>query len=88
MTLSCCEEVTGRLEDPAPGLVTSAYVLDTPHISRSAISKCLSDAARTGVADADRCWCGEQEPLGWRNFRASLVHQERAGLFTIDDSFR
>lgn len=29
-----------------------------------------------------------QEASGWRDFRASLVHQERAGLFSIDDSAR
>ena len=29
-----------------------------------------------------------QEAASWRDFRASLVHQERAGLFTIDDSSR
>ena len=29
-----------------------------------------------------------QEAASWRDFRASLVHQERAGLFTIDDSTR
>ncbi|CAK0738662.1 hypothetical protein CVIRNUC_001075 [Coccomyxa viridis] len=30
----------------------------------------------------------EKEASGWRDFRASLVHQERAGLFSIDDSAR
>lgn len=30
----------------------------------------------------------EQDAVSWRDFRASLVHQERAGLFTIDDSSR
>ncbi|CAL5223878.1 g6470 [Coccomyxa viridis] len=32
--------------------------------------------------------CQEKEAASWRDFRASLVHQERAGLFTIDDSSR
>ena len=43
--------------------------------------------AASGTHPSERDAC-VQEAVSWRDFRASLVHQERAGLFTIDDSSR